>query len=317
LTNNSNSNKNSSNKQQQNNINKAVNLMPRWETEEREWVTEVSTKDVKIYNTDSKKSKTVQVVGFPRLKPVKQRVWEKFYTSIVEPTSGMFYPERDLQGHVIESSDGGPRAHTIISQIIRLKSISGEEYLYSIGTIYGFNSLGVLVSYPYYKKEVYTKTFFRKNRYFDSKSGHFTERVESPIGQQEQYLLKFSPSAVDELFSHVIKHDTPMVYRQNIKNKTPSNPVNFVVKEQASGVAVAVAWSDINTTLNLFKNKPFYYLFRGEYIPESMKQTMKEMSEGITGEKQPQQPTATNTTAVSNSSNNFTPNSSKDYSAYK
>ena len=105
----------------------------------------------------------------------------------------MFYPERDLQGNVIEPSDGGPRARIIVSQIIRLKSVTGEEFLYSIGTIAGFNSLGSLVSYPYYKKEVITRTYFKKNRSYDSKSGHMTERIESPIGQQDQYLLKFSP----------------------------------------------------------------------------------------------------------------------------
>jgi len=53
----------------------------------------------------------------------------------------------------------------------------------------------------------------------------------------------------------------------------------------------------------LFKNRPFYYLFRSEYIPAQVKAAMKEMNEGITGEKKP--------TAASN--NNFTPNSSKDY----
>jgi len=142
---------------------------------------------------------------------------------------------------------------------------------------------------------------------FDSKSGHMTERVETPIGQQDQY-LKFSPSAVDELFSHTIKHDTPLVYR--INKKRPSNPVNFVVKEELNGIAVSVQWSDINTTLDLFKNKPFYYLFRSEYIPQSVKDIMREMNEGITSEKTPTNPTA-------GSNNNFTPNNSKDYSAYK
>jgi hypothetical protein len=42
-----------------------------------------------------------------------------------------------------------------------------------------------------------------------------TERIESPIGQQDQYLLEFSPEAVDDLFKHVLKHDTPLVYRRN------------------------------------------------------------------------------------------------------
>jgi hypothetical protein len=304
-SNNSNNNKDNN----QNNINKAVNLFPRWEIEQKEWNTEAGTKDIKVHNLDSNKSKTIQVLGFPRLKPPIQLHWEKFYSSIVEPISGMFYPERDLQGNIIEPSDGGPRARTIISQIIRLKSVTGEEYLYSIGTIYGFNSMGVLVSYPYYKKEVYTKTLFKKNRFFDSKTGHMTERVENPISQQDQYLLKSSPSAVDEMFAQTLKPDTPLVYRRD-KHKTPTNPCTFIVKEEASSRAVQVAWSDVQTTLSLFKHKPFYYLFRSEYIPQSVKDTMREMNEGITGEKTPTNPTAA-------SSNNFTPNNSSSYNAYK
>lgn len=306
-TNNLPSNTKSNNNNQ--NINKAVNLMPRWEIEEKEWNTEVPTRDMKVHNLESNRSKTVQISGFPRLKPIAQISWEKFYSSIVEPTSGMFYPERDLQGNIIEPTDGGPRARVIVSQIVRLKSVTGEEYLYTIGSILGFNSLGVLVSYPYYKKEVHTRTLFRKNRFFDSRSGHMTERVDTPIGQQDQYLLKFSPSAVDDLFSLTIRNDTPLIYRRD-KHKTPTNPCTFIVKEEQSGIAVQVEYSDINTTLGLFKNKPFYYLFRAEYISPQVKAAMKEMNEGITGEKTP-----TNPTAASN--NNFTPNSSKDYNAYK
>ncbi len=130
------------------NINKAVNLFSRWEIEEKEWNTEVPMQDIKVHNIESNRSKTIQVSGFPKLKPISQISWEKFYSSIVEPTTGEFYPEKNIRGQPIEPSDGGPRARVIISQIIRLKSVTGEEYLYSIGNIYGFNSLGVLVSYP-------------------------------------------------------------------------------------------------------------------------------------------------------------------------
>jgi len=208
---------------------------------------------------------------------------------MVEPTSRTFYPVRDLQGNDIEPSDGGPRARVIISQIIRLKSVIGKEFLYSIGTIFGFNSLGVLVSYPYYKKEVYTKTFFKKNRSYDSKSGHIIERIESPMGQQEQYLLEFSPEAVDELFSHTIKHDTPLVYRRN-RHRTPANPCSFIVKDESSGVAIAVEWSSLEKTLELFKTKSFEYLFNTEYVPAPLKAEMRARSEGLTGEKTPESP---------------------------
>ena len=271
----------------ENNINKAVNLFPRWEIEEREWNTEAGTREVNVRNLESNKSKTIQVQGFPRLKPVTQISWEKIYSSMVEPTSRTFYPERDLQGNVIEPSDGGPRARIIVSQIICLKSVIGKEYLYSIGTIYGFNSLGVLVSYPYYKKEVYTKTFFKKNRSYDSKSGHMIERIEGPSGQQDQYLLEFSPSTVDELFAQTIKHDTPFVYRRN-RHRTPANPCIFIVKDEISGVAIAVEWSSLEKTLELFKTKSFEYLFNTEYIPSPVKAEMRARSEGLTGEKIPE-----------------------------
>ncbi len=284
------------------NINKAVNLFPRFEIEEKNWNVEVGTKDIQVYNTESNRSKTVQIQGFPRIKSPDQIHWEKIYASIVEPTSRTFYPERDLQGNIIEPSDGGPRARIIISQIIRLKSVLGQEFLYSIGTIYGFNSLGVLVYYPYYRKEVYTKTLFKKNRSFDSKSGHMTERIEGPMGQQEQYLLEFSPSAVDELFSHILKHDTPLVYRRD-RHRTPSNPCSFIVKDEQSGVAISVQWSNIEKTKELFSTKSFSYLFNSEYIPAPVKAEMRARSEGLTGEKTPDTPKIQdNQNVVNNSS---------------
>jgi len=57
------------------NINKAVNLFPRWEIEEREWNTEAGSREVNVHNLESNKSKTVRVQGFPRLKPISQIYW--------------------------------------------------------------------------------------------------------------------------------------------------------------------------------------------------------------------------------------------------
>ncbi|HJT85732.1 MAG TPA: hypothetical protein VJ697_14715 [Nitrososphaeraceae archaeon] len=291
---------NSSN--QNNNINKAVNLFPRWEIEERNWNTEVGTKSMNVYNMDTNRIKTVQVQGYPRIKSPDQLYWEKFYASIVELTSGIFYPERDLQGNVVEPSDGKARARIIISQIIRLKSVLGKEYLY-LGTVYGFNSLGVLVSYPYHRKEAYTKTVFKKNRFYDSKSGHMTEKNEGPMGQQEEYLLEFFPEAVDELFEDVVKHDTPLVYRRN-RHKTPDNPCNFIVKDESTGTAIAVEWSSLEKTLELFRTKSFEYLFNAEYIPAPVKAEMRQRTEGLTDEKIQQSPKIQDNSNTTSSVNN-------------
>ena len=193
--------------------------MPRFELEEKDWNSSVSTTDVKLRNIESGESKIVKRPSWPRIKSPLERVWEKFYSSIVEPFSGDFYPERDLQGGVIEPSDGGPRARYIVSQIIRLKSVNGQEYLYSTGTIFGFNGLGALISFPCYKPETFMRTFFDKERSYDTKTGRIVEKVKSPKGQQEQYLLPFSPEAVDELFAKTIKKNTPQVYLKKERRK--------------------------------------------------------------------------------------------------
>ena len=133
-----------------------------------------------------------------------------------------------------------------------------------------------------------------------------TERVESPMGEQEQYLLEFSPSAVDELFSHVLKHDTPLVYRTN-RHKTPANPCSFVVKDEISGVAISVELSSLEKTLELFKTKSFEYLFNCEYIPAPVKAEMRQRTEGLTGEKIPESPKIqdTNNKNVVNNTQHF------------
>ena len=290
--------------------------MPRFELEEKDWNSSVSITDVKVHNIESGESKIVKRPTWPRIKSPMERVWEKFYSSIVEPFSGNFYPERDLQGNIIEPSDGGSRARYIVSQIIRLKNVNGQEYLYSIGTILGFNGLGVLVSFPCSKPETFMRTFFDKERSYDTKTGRIVEKVKSPIGLQEQYLLPFSPEAVDELFAKTIKKNTPQVYiKRRGGGTTAAKLCSFVVKDELSNVAITVEWGDTNRTLDLFKNKSFEYLFNGEYIPEPVKAEMRARTEGLTGEKiQPSPKIQDNSSSSTTSTNN---NNSKDYSAYK
>jgi hypothetical protein len=197
-----------------------------------------------------------------------------------------------------------------VSSIVRLKSYNKQEYLYSLGTVFGFNSLGILVSYPSYKPEVYTRTHWLKERNYNSKTGRIEEKITSPNGLEEIYLVPFSAEAVDELFSKTIKPDTPRVYiRHNSRSKfTVDKPCNFVVKDLGTGVAINVQWGDINRTLELFKTKSFEYLFNCEYIPEPVKAEMRARTEGITGEKiQQDSPkikdnTNTNTNTVNNTS---------------
>ncbi len=139
----------SNNQQQTQNINKAVNFMEKWELEANEYSTALMP-SVKIMDRETNRSRWIQK-PWPRVKPVTERVYEMFYSKIVDPISQTYYPERDSQGNIIEPSDGKPRARQIISDIIRLKHADGNEYLYTNGILVGFNSFGSIVTYPYHK----------------------------------------------------------------------------------------------------------------------------------------------------------------------
>ena len=92
---------------------------------------------------------------------------------------------------------------------MRFRSYSGQEFCYSSGVICGFSSLGIPIRYPIHKPEMYIRTHWHKERDFDKKTGRMVDTIKSPGGQQEIYLLPFSVEAVEELFYHVIKPDTP------------------------------------------------------------------------------------------------------------
>lgn len=270
-------------------------------------------------NTESNETKLLKKPVWPRIKPIRHRSYQAFYSRIIDLHSGTYYPERDLAGNVIEPSDGGPRARYLIHNILRVRSYSGKEYLYSSGVILGFNSLGGVVYHPMHKSEVYNRTHWHKERNYNSKTGRIEEIVKSPSNQEEVYLLPFSPEAVDELFKHSIKPDTPAVYRRDNK-RTIDRPCNFVVRDERSGVNIAVEWGNIRRTLELFKTKSFEYLFNAEYIPEPVKAEMRAMSEGLTGEKVQASPkisdnnnSSANTAGPANNNNN----NSKDFQQYK
>jgi len=144
-----------------------------------------------------------------------------------------------------------------------------------LGNLHGFNSFGSPVSYYVHKLETWTKTLFDKQGKYDSKSERIIEVTTSPIGQQEIYTLPFSAEALDQLFAtKTIKKDTPSVYWIRNNRNNPLKPVNFVVKDERTRVAINVEWSSLEKTLELFKSKSFEYLFNANYVPEPVKQEM-------------------------------------------
>jgi hypothetical protein len=292
--------KNNNSKQNHIEINKITPFTQRWEIEEQEW-NSLPKVDVKVRNSESGQSRVVKRPSWPRIPRVEERGYQIFFSRICDPETGTFYPERDLTGNVIEPSDGGPRARYIINNIIRIRTHSGKEYLYSSGVICGFSSLGSPIYYPISKPESFLRTHWHKERDYNRKTGKIEETIKSPSSQEQIYILPFSASAVEDLFQHTIKPNTPAVYIRNNKF-TIDKPCNFVVKDERSGTNIAVEWSDINKTKELFATKSFAYLFNGDYIPEPVKAELRARSEGITGEKAQQIPRIEDNKTTSSSS---------------
>jgi hypothetical protein len=291
LTTSNNNNKNNNNSSNNNQTQHLELINQKWQLEEK-CFSETLMPPTKVFDSETKRTKVVRR-PFPRIKPIDQKGFEIFYSKIIDPQTGKPYEQRDSSGVIIRQSDGLPPARYIPHTIVRLKSIDENEYLYTLGHLHGFNSFGDHVSYYVHKPEVYTKTFFDKQRKYDAREQRIIEVVKSPNGSQEVYTLSFSPENLDSIYANTVKKNTPQIYRGGRNRRITSavgKPVNLVVKDEQSGIAINVEWSSMEKSYELFRNKSFAYLFNSEYIPEPYKAEMRARAEGITGEKIQQSP---------------------------
>ena len=156
-------NSNNNNNQQQQSIDF---INEKWALEEK-CFTDTLMPPVKVQDRETKRSRWVRK-PWPRIKPIEQRGFESFYSKIIDPATGKSYEQRDSSGNVIKQSDELSPLRHIVHTIVRLKSVDGNEYLYTLGHLHGFNSFGDHVSYYVHKPEMYNKTFFDSQRRYDS-----------------------------------------------------------------------------------------------------------------------------------------------------
>jgi hypothetical protein len=273
-----NNNSNNSNQNQQQLQQQPLEFINnKWELEEK-CFTETLMPPVKEFNHETKRTKIVRK-PYPRIRPVEQRAYESFYSRIIDPQTGKPYEQRGPDGSIIKQPDNlGPVRHYVWT-VIRQKGYDGNEYLLTLGNLYGFNSFGDLVSYYVHKPESYNKTLFDTQRRYDQKSERLIEVTTSPISQQEIFTLPFNEENLNFLVSNkTINKTTPLIYR--LKNNrrgniTISKPCSFVVKE-TTGEARIIEGSSFEEKLQLFKTAPFDYLFKFEYLDQNDKSKSEE-----------------------------------------
>jgi hypothetical protein len=189
--------------------------------------------------------------------------------SVTNVLTGEFWSQKDMDGNRIPERDGGPNCRYYVETIIRVRTALGEEYLYSMGTIKGYDASGLPVELFLSKPEVWTRTTFHRERIYDPNTKSFVETTTGPSGTFEEYDLPFSAEGIQQLYD---KRD---------KLNRNAKPVSFIVKDEQKGMDVSVRWSSQEESLKLFKEKPFSYLFNGHYIPEPVRAQLRSEAESL------------------------------------
>lgn len=176
---------------------------------------------------------------------------------------------RDENNIPYEPEDGGPRARYIVQSIVRIKKLSGQEYLYTIGTLKGYNALGEPVIRGIRMPECLTKTIFDTERRFDNKTRQMYQTVKGIRESITIYEMECSPENIDKLYEKI--------------DFTSPYPVNLLVKSGRSGTVVDVRSSTLEESLRLFKDKSFEFLLESSYLTPYQKQEIKTRAKAITG----------------------------------
>ena len=189
---------------------------------------------------------------WPRNKPTAQIAFEQnFLDKVLDPDTGYYYPKRDEEGKPVKTPDN-PRH--VINTIIRIKRADNTEYLYSKGNLISYDGLGDEVKIYVPMPEKWLKTNFEYQKDWDPKRKAIVKNCTGPGSSETVYTLEFNEANLKQLF-----------------DKRENDNVQWVVKEEQSGIAKQIAPEpNINDTFKLFL-KPFEYLYNGQYISAEMR----------------------------------------------
>jgi hypothetical protein len=225
---------------------KVQDFMPGWKKEEECYKEAIMT--------DYKTHKQAQ---WPRMKPVRQMVYENWLERVIDENSFEWNPQRDRDGTPVKNTG----AKYVIHTIVRVK-VGKNEFLYSKEFLKGFDAGGGLDQIACSFPERWTKTNFAWKRVINEKTMGCRQECQGPAGDELVYDMPFTPENVQSLF-----------------DKVEDENVQFVVKDDRTGEAFEVKWSSVNETLKLFKEKSWEYLRRGEYIPAPVKAELRAEAE--------------------------------------
>jgi len=232
-----------------------IDFMPNWKKEEDCFKEEPFFRTVTDMTTGKKRT----VTGWPRPKPVLQISYEDWQKEVYDEENQEYYTAKDQKGNPIKGT--GPKY--LIKSIFRLRSNKGKEYLFSLGKLEGYDSLGNIKIRNCPSPEQWTKTTFGHEQIFDNKNKKMITRVTGPISNETVYELPFNEKNLNKLLEQ----------REN-------DLVNLCLKDEGSSISRGISNAgSYAQQVKLFKEKPFDFLCSGDYLTPLQKEEMRKEAE--------------------------------------
>jgi len=150
----------------------------------------------------------------------------------------------------------------LIKSIFRLRK-NGKEYLFSLGKLVGYDSLGNIKIRNCPSPEMWTRTTFGHEQRFDNQTKKMITHVVSPISQETVYELPFNADNLKTLLEQ----------REN-------DSVNFCLRDEGSAISRDISNAgDYQEKVKLFKTKDFDFLCNGDYLTPQQKEEMRKEAE--------------------------------------
>jgi hypothetical protein len=180
----------------------------------------------------------------------EKRDYDYWLKDVQDPITKQFYKKTatevdyDDDGKEIPSSKKTVEKEPFFkrTQIVRLRTRDGKEFLSSRGQITGYTALGSISTTRFEEPEMWKQTLFKRHMAFVQRENRHLEICDGPNDSIMHYTLPFTSENVDKL----------------MKDKVPN--ISLVVKEEGK------TQSKECRDLEMFKTKPFDYILNDEWL---------------------------------------------------
>ncbi len=214
------------------------------------------------------KNKTRSGKSWPLAKSPLELYYDQFVIECVNPSNNTFNMPIDENGYPIKMPDNGPGCRHVVNSIIRLRTASGDEKLYSQGQLIGYDAGSVRRSMACDKPEVWESVRFGYEKDYNKKTKRFETYCIGPRGGIDiKYLLEFNKENFDKLYAKTWdgKNEYFKPDRRNIGER-----VVLIAKDEQSGIAKKIFFATLENSIDIFLTRSFEDLITDAYLPRAM-----------------------------------------------